>query len=435
MKNTQDAPVYLPRSVVGWFDALIGLPIILGLFFWLRALSTETLSDPLFVILMVAMLGIGMGAIEIYRAPWRGLRPSRDSFSAIFVRACIKLLGFFAALSVVAFIYWLFPEYRREYYSQFFEGLIIVMPWLPVICIPYFVYVEWRLPQEKGGAWEAAMLVLGKWQAIDWHVLGQYALGWLVKGFFLPIMFGDIANNIGYLRFANWNIFGIGFLNSFDLLFLALINLELIYVSAGYVFALRLFDSHIRAVESTLFGWVIAVMSYSPFLGLFYVRYFAYNADTIGWSHWLVEYPTLSIVWGSTILVLLVVHLWCDACFGVRFSNLTNRGIITNGPYRFSKHPAYIIKSIRWWMVAVPFIALNWHVALRLSLLLVCVNLVYTLRAYTEERMLSQDPVYVEYARWMDRHGILRFLGKRIPVLSYEWRLAYWRKQGILTTP
>jgi hypothetical protein len=93
------------------------------------------------------------------------------------------------------------------------------------------------------------------------------------------------------------------------------------------------------------------VISYSPLLSLVYVRYFAYNADGVGWSMWLAGYPTLFAVWGSIILVLLVLHLWCDACFGVRFSNLTNRGIITNGPYRFSKHPAYVIKNIRWWMV------------------------------------------------------------------------------------
>jgi isoprenylcysteine carboxyl methyltransferase (ICMT) family protein YpbQ len=277
--------------------------------------------------------------------------------------------------------------------------------------------------------------VLGKWKSIDWSVLSQYALGWLVKGYFLPIMFGDVANNIGYLRGANWDLFSLGFVPAFNLLFSALIHLELIFVSAGYIFTCRLFDSHIRAVEKTLFGWVVAVVSYSPLLSLVYVRYFAYSADSINWLTWLGGHPTILTVWGSVILALLVLHLWCDACFGVRFSNLTHRGIITNGPYRFSKHPAYVIKSIRWWLVAVPFIAVSWHEALRFSLLLICVNLLYTLRGYAEERMLSQDPTYVAYARWMDRHGLLRFLGKRFPVLSYEWRLQRWQKQGIVTTP
>ena len=38
-----------------------------------------------------------------------------------------------------------------------------------------------------------------------------------------------------------------------------------------------------------------------------------------------------------------------------RFSNLTHRGIITNGPYRYSKHPAYLAKNLSWWLVSMPF--------------------------------------------------------------------------------
>ena len=41
-------------------------------------------------------------------------------------------------------------------------------------------------------------------------------------------------------------------------------------------------------------------------------------------------------------------------------------------------------------------------------------NFMYFMRAKTEERHLSRDPVYVEYATWMNAHGWLRFLN-RIP--------------------
>ena len=45
------------------------------------------------------------------------------------------------------------------------------------------------------------------------------------------------------------------------------------------------------------------------------------------------------------------------------------------------------------------------------------------LRAKTEERHLSLDPVYVEYARWVDENGILRWM-KHVPVLRtlVQWR-------------
>lgn len=418
----------LPASVVGWSDAFVGLTVVLVLFFYLRTVPTILLSDQILSIVLVLSVGLIIGAIEVYRAPWRKLAPPRDQLSAIFGRAAFKLLGFFSTLATIAVIYWLLPEYHRDYYVKFFQSALLVIPYLVAVCIPYFLYVEWRLPRERGGMWEMALFVVGKWDGINWPVFSQYALGWLVKAFFIPIMFGDIVNGIGALRAANWDFMATGFVPSFYVLFNAFVILELVFVSAGYAFACRLFDSQIRRVEHTLFGWTVAVISYSPFLSLFYVRYFNYSDGAVGWLNWLTPHPTLVVLWGSVIIALLIVHMWCDACFGVRFSNLTNRGIITNGPYRFSKHPAYFIKNIRWWMVSVPFVVADPSLALQLSLLLVCVNILYTMRSYAEERLLSRDPTYVAYARWMDQNGLLKFF-KRIPVLSYEWRLARWQRE------
>ncbi len=420
-------PVHLPKSAVGWFDAFYALPAVVAAFFMWRSSS---LTDVQLSILLVLVLALVMGIIELSRAPWRKTVASTDPFRLIVERATVKLLGFFAALASIAFLYWLFPEYHRDYYDRFFLAARSVVPWLPLVCVPYFLYVEWRLPFEEGGAWHTALMVLGKWSKVDWFTVSQYMLGWLVKGFFLPIMFGDIVNNIGFFRTANWHIAEIGFLNSYNLLFSMFIHLELVFVAAGYLFTCRLFDTHIRDVERTFFGWMIALMSYSPFLGLMYVRYLDYSISGGGWVEMIGAHPVLLSIWGSVILLLLALHMWCDAAFGLRFSNLTNRGIITNGPYRFSKHPAYVIKSIRWWLVSVPFFAVSVPEGIRLSILLLLVNMVYTLRSYAEERMLSRDPTYVEYARWMDRHGLLRFIGKRFPIFSYEWRLAKWRKDG-----
>jgi hypothetical protein len=128
---------------------------------------------------------------------------------------------------------------------------------------------------------------------------------------------------------------------------------------------------------------------------------------------------------------LLFIHLWCDACFGLRFSNLTNRGIITNGCYRFCKHPAYVVKNIRWLLYYVPF-ASGGLEGLRLSLLLMGVHLIYIVRSYAEERMLSHDPTYQAYGLWMDRRGWFAWLGRRIPFFRYEYRLNRWRSQGII---
>jgi steroid 5-alpha reductase family enzyme len=110
--------------------------------------------------------------------------------------------------------------------------------------------------------------------------------------------------------------------------------------------------------------------------------------------------------------------------FGLRFSNLTHRGIITNGPYRWLRHPAYVTKSLSWWLIAVPFVPVQGDIleAVRLSALLLLLNGVYALRAWTEERHLRRDPAYVRYAEWIDQHGLAVRLRRLASVVSFGRR-------------
>ena len=116
---------------------------------------------------------------------------------------------------------------------------------------------------------------------------------------------------------------------------------------------------------------------------------------------------------GAMIVAVVGVGM-STAAFGLRFSNLTHRGIITNGPYRWTKHPAYIAKNLSWWLISVPFIAgADWLQAAQSCLLLAGVNLIYLLRAKTEERHLSRDPVYRDYVAFIAREGLLARLSRR----------------------
>jgi steroid 5-alpha reductase family enzyme len=112
--------------------------------------------------------------------------------------------------------------------------------------------------------------------------------------------------------------------------------------------------------------------------------------------------------------VLFAIYTWATVMFGCRFSNLTHRGILTNGPYRWTKHPAYVAKNLAWWMTSVPFVvSTTASDAFRQCALMLLFSGVYWLRARTEEAHLSRDPVYVEYSDWMARHGVFRRLGRR----------------------
>lgn len=89
------------------------------------------------------------------------------------------------------------------------------------------------------------------------------------------------------------------------------------------------------------------------------------------------------------------------------------------------KHPAYVSKNISWWLISVPFIAgAGWFTALQSCLLLLCVNLVYFLRAKTEERHLRADPAYREYEAFIAQHGLLAILARLMHGTSRRLRTA-----------
>ena len=60
---------------------------------------------------------------------------------------------------------------------------------------------------------------------------------------------------------------------------------------------------------------------------------------------------------GAWLVFLTAVYAWATVAFGFRFSNLTHRGILTHGPYAWTKHPAYVSKNLFWWCAVLPFLA------------------------------------------------------------------------------
>ena len=181
-------------------------------------------------------------------------------------------------------------------------------------------------------------------------------------------------------------------------------------------------------------GWVVAIMCYPPFWNGIYNAVLPYD-DNFTWGPWLrqgdrdpitlfgIEMGTNieTVLWGSAILLCGYIYSWASLSFGLRFSNLTHRGILTKGPYRFTKHPAYVFKNISWWLIAIPFVANSgFETAVRQCLMLLVVNFIYYMRARTEERHLSHDPDYVDYALYMNRASIFAPLARVLPFLRYR---------------
>ena len=168
----------------------------------------------------------------------------------------------------------------------------------------------------------------------------------------------------------------------------------------GYFFSARLIDTQIKKVEQSWFGWAVTLSCYPPLMmGVFGGWLIDGIPGAPPWKHWAENFPAVGYAVGGFILFLEVIHYWGEAAFGLRASNLSNRGTITNGPYRFCKHPVYLVKCLAWLLFWMPFAAGDtaWD-CLRLTLLWGGICGVYLMRAWVEERLLSDDPVYVDYA-------------------------------------
>jgi steroid 5-alpha reductase family enzyme len=113
-------------------------------------------------------------------------------------------------------------------------------------------------------------------------------------------------------------------------------------------------------------------------------------------------------VWGGWLVLLVAIYAWATMAFGLRFSNLTYRGVLTHGPYRLTRHPAYVSKNLFWWSATLPFFATShqWSDAIRNTVILAGVSGVYWWRGVTEARHLAQeDPKYRAYAQWALQHA------------------------------
>ena len=379
------------------------------------------------IAVMYAVLLIGAAyalPIVVLEAMW--LAPHRHSVKRNIQqvvdvpRVLVKLLGLSVTLLLIVGVYSLFPEYRGAFYQKYYAALRLLAPWFVVVAVPYFFWMDRRDGGERDGYWHMGQLALLRWDHIDRRIVGQHLLGWTVKLFFLPLMFIYFTGKVQYFRTFHFELVFSSFKFFYDFAFEALFYVDLLIAVVGYLCTFKATDSHIRSTEPTFLGWAVAIMCYQPFWSFFSANYLDYQPD-IQWGKWFWDNTVMYVVWGSSILMLTGIYVWSSLAFGIRFSNLTHRGILTNGPYRYCKHPAYLSKNLSYWLISMPFmVSSTVDESLRYCLLLLLLNGVYLLRARTEERHLSQDPDYCAYARYIEEHGLLRRLGRWLPALRFR---------------
>jgi protein-S-isoprenylcysteine O-methyltransferase Ste14 len=257
-------------------------------------------------------------------------------------------------------------------------------------------------------------VLLGRGYEASRDTLREHALGWGVKGFFLPLMISFMWADVNWLLQIDLAQAFANFSSSFEFLFRFTYLIDVTIAVAGYLLTFKLLGSHIRWSEPTAWGWLVCLACYPPFWPIVANNFAAYD-DGFFWGNMLPDEGPLRTLWGCAILSLNFIYLWATIQFGIRFSNLTHRGILTNGPYRWVKHPAYLAKNASWWLISVPFMhEAGATEALRHCLLLLLVNAIYYWRAKTEEAHLARDPTYRAYQAWIAQHGLFAPLRRAI---------------------
>lgn len=348
---------------------------------------------------------------KVHRNPTTGIdwdgppRPLRE-ISDISLAKIAGLWGIWAIIGGLYCIgrwYWdggyLFAMYVLGY------GIVPML----ILSVPYVLWLDRRLKQPKDGAWHFGQLLIGRGDRADRDELHHFYRAWAVKGFFLAFMISIVPGNwwdtiapdsawiaASPVNFARW-------------LIAAMFMIDVSFATVGYVLTLKPLDAHIRSANPYAAGWTAALICYPPFLLMDGgpLDYHIGTAGVDGWMYWLQNYPLGTALVGAWLVFLTAIYAWATVAFGLRFSNLTHRGILTHGPYAWSKHPAYLSKNLFWWFAVLPFLATTGSAtdAIRNCAVLAMISGVYYWRARTEERHLSEDPAYRDYAAWMDRNG------------------------------
>jgi protein-S-isoprenylcysteine O-methyltransferase Ste14 len=441
MSEPTSAPARLPESDVSSSVGLAGLATLLGWIAFARLwpeLATALdlpgprgpLSGPSSALMAMVLTGLAMAGWsvlvdKVHRRPSTGIDWSRPRpLSAVIEVSFTKLAGLWATWLLIGACYALGRWYWDGQYL--FAMRVIAMAALPmfVLSVPYVLWLDRYLVEPRDHAWHFGAMLIGRepWEADE---VKRHWRSWLIKGFFCAFMISILPPGFAAVTEADLGTIAGNPVMVGGLLFELLFVIDVQIGTVGYLLTLRPLDAHIRSGNPFLAGWLAALMCYPPFVFTFMGDngVIQYEYQTADWGVWFDGHPAVLWAWAAWLAFLTAVYAWATVAFGMRFSNLTYRGVLTHGPYRFTRHPAYVAKNLFWWCSTLPFLVTSdsFAEAIRNTVFLGCVSGIYYWRARTEEaHLLSEDAKYRAYHAWMAEHGLItaplrRFLTSAAP--------------------
>jgi protein-S-isoprenylcysteine O-methyltransferase Ste14 len=361
----------------------------------------------------LAFIGLSWCVISYLSGFHRGMLQAQWQFGMFGIDAVLTVRGLFLGL-IALYAVVLIPFYLR--YPWLHSKAFVFLHGL------YFSLLRLRRPVSRARRTRLARnplrlpLALGLSPAAK-----QAALALLLKFFFAPLMInwclghaGDLGNSLvqawdgiregvrGRALFDGWLFWAI---------FQLILFVDTLLFTLGYIVETPALRNRIRSVDPTFFGWAICLACYPPFND-FTSRFLQWQSSDF--PHF--QDTTLHFIANISLLVALAVYSWASVALAFKASNLTNRGIISHGPYAVVRHPAYAAKNLAWWIGALPNLyAIFAGGDLRqagYALLSLCGwTAIYVLRAITEERHLLMGnngyAGYMQRVRWRFIPGVI----------------------------
>jgi len=436
MNAQRDLPQRPPASDVSPWVGLVGLVTLLACIAIARswpeiggalgiAADRGRLSGPNAALLTMVLTGLAMAIWSIFvdrvhlRASTGIDWSSRKPVAQIIDISITKIAGLWATWALIGFLYYL----GRWYWDGQYLFSMQVIGWAAIpmfiLSVPYVIWLDRVMVNPRDHAWHFGAMLIGR-EAWDMAEVKKHWRAWIIKGFFSAFMISILP--FGFASVVDAEISTI--LNNpvalgvllFELLFVVDVQIG----TVGYLLTMRPLDAHIRSGNPFLAGWLAALICYPPFVYGFMGNggIIQYEHNTADWAHWFAGHDVLLWGWAAWLVFLTGMYAWATVAFGIRFSNLTYRGVLTHGPYRYTRHPAYLSKNLFWWCSTLPFLVTSDSIVdmIRNTVFLGVVSAIYYWRARTEEaHLLAEDPKYRAYHSWMSDHGLITSrLGKML---------------------
>lgn len=160
----------------------------------------------------------------------------------------------------------------------------------------------------------------------------------------------------------------------------------------------RWVENRSRSIDLTAGGWLICLCCYAPFNQVTGTLFpFAPLVATNNAADLIFVDQTLLLILKFVEVGILAALVYSDLSLGPSGANITFKKLQDRGPYGIVRHPATTCKMVLWWSQSLLYVNFwSWEIVFGHLMW----NVIYILRALSEERHLKRFP---EYRAYMDK--------------------------------